>query len=316
MRLYIIGNGFDMAHNLPTSYEAFCNFMKGNQHNDYERLGHLFSDNPDWLWSDFENNLAKLNIEKLVSERVNTWINLKGYEIENTFDEDYTLLKTYFMEWVIGQLKDLTAPPIYDLSRSDLYITFNYTDTLNSIYNIPESHVLHIHGNCTKEEALMPIVGHGVCEKEIEEKVQDSVMFIRRTVERALFEKKGVYGIEEMTEVIRQEVVTFLNSLRKTVDDVIRDNIVFFNQLTSYKQYVSEVIILGHSLASVDIPYFKKVEDCIDPDAIWSTDYFPHDEDALKKKLWTFKETMGFDAKVYERHNTDTECEETEGGNT
>jgi hypothetical protein len=54
--LYIIGNGFDLAHGLPTSYLRFRDHAR-------DRLSLLeeyfyFDLDDDWMWWDFENKLG------------------------------------------------------------------------------------------------------------------------------------------------------------------------------------------------------------------------------------------------------------------
>lgn len=79
MKLYYIGNGFDLAHNLPTRYLDFKEYFKTNYPEYYYRfiemygLGEIHSDynGPYYddseseeiieLWMDFENTLSKID---------------------------------------------------------------------------------------------------------------------------------------------------------------------------------------------------------------------------------------------------------------
>jgi hypothetical protein len=70
--------------------------------------------------------------------------------------------------------------------------------------------------------------------------------------------------------------------------------------MDTHKNDIIDVIILGHSLAEVDMPYFRKIENLLDVESQWRIDYFPHDEVAKRTKLQRFSETMGFDALAYE----------------
>ena len=65
-KLFIIGNGFDLAHNLPTRFDPdFMNFSrKYEQYNFWD----LYQTREDSIWSDFENLLSYPdlnNLEKL-----------------------------------------------------------------------------------------------------------------------------------------------------------------------------------------------------------------------------------------------------------
>ena len=70
--LYMIGNGFDCFHGLPTSYSDFGNYIKSHDPEFYEYL-------PNWyptfignqnkgifsLWSDYENGLKEIDQDLL-----------------------------------------------------------------------------------------------------------------------------------------------------------------------------------------------------------------------------------------------------------
>ena len=302
MKLYIIGNGFDMAHGIPSSYSDFCDFMRENYHADYQRIGRYFFENVSELWSDFERNLTHLNIERLVRENIDIWKYQKSREIENTFDTEFSNLKAFFMEWVTSQFDNIQADRKYDLSRNDFYITFNYTPTLHIVYDVPNTRIIYIHENSVENNFVMPIVGHGESEEEIIKKVTTASEIIDRIVQESMKEDQGDYSypIEGMIEVIKNEIVIFLNSLRKNTDDVIRRYDGFFQELGEHRDKITDVIVLGHSLSDVDLPYFRHIEQLLDVDTRWSIDYFPNDEVTKQRKLQRFRETMEFDAAAYE----------------
>ena len=82
--LYIIGNGFDIAHNLPTSYWHFREYLE-DMHQDFlaefeylYNIGRIDLSDPrvsertvsrwkkaisDTLWSDFEDKMGRPNID-------------------------------------------------------------------------------------------------------------------------------------------------------------------------------------------------------------------------------------------------------------
>ena len=302
MKLYILGNGFDMAHDIPSSYSDFCIFMRENHYEDYQRIGKYFFEDESELWSDFERNLTHLNIERLVRENIDVWKYQQTHEIENTFDTEISNLKAYFMEWVTSQFDNIQTDRKYDLSRDDFYITFNYTPTLHIVYDVPNTHIVYIHENSVEDKMVMPVVGHGESKEEITEKITIASGIIDRIVRESMEEDHDdyPYPIEETIEVIKNEIVFFLNSLRKDTDEVILRYDGFFQELGEHRDIITDVIVLGHSLADVDIPYFQHIEQLLDVDTRWSIDYFPHDEATKQRKLQRFYEIMGFDASAYE----------------
>lgn len=63
-RLFIVGNGFDLAHNLPTSYEKdFKRIAKNNE--SVSNFWELYSFDGSKIWSNFENCLAHPDFNSL-----------------------------------------------------------------------------------------------------------------------------------------------------------------------------------------------------------------------------------------------------------
>lgn len=300
MKLYIIGNGFDIAHNIHSSYSDFCAFVRDNHPYDFERIGHLFFDDANVLWSDFERNLTHLNILRLVNENIDIWKHQNSRDIENTFDTEFSNLKTYFMEWVISKFNHIHGDRIYDLSANDFYVNFNYTNTLHTVYGIPNTRILYIHENSVENHYLMPIVGHGEPPEEITRRIEDVSANIEEIVRLSFFRDLGIYPVGETTEVIKNEINHFLNSLRKNTDDVMQRHHDFFENLGEQRDVVTDVIILGHSLADVDIPYFKRIDELLNVDTSWHIDYYPNDIFSRDAKLRRFREVMDFDAAAYD----------------
>lgn len=285
MKLYIIGNGFDMAHDILSSYRDFCRFMCENHYADYQRIGKYFFEDESELWSDFERNLTHLNIERLVRENIDVWKYQNSREIENTFDTEFSNLKAYFMEWVTSQFNNIQADRKYDLSRNDFYITFNYTPTLHIVYDVPNTHIIYIHENSVEDSMVMPIVGHGESPEDIEQRIAIVSDEIEEIVRASFQISAGIYPVEETIEIIKHEIERFLNSLRKDTEDVISHYNDFFEDLGTHKDVITDVIILGHSLAEVDMPYFRKIENLLDVETQWSTVPFfaaKHPEEAIR----------------------------------
>lgn len=289
-----------MAHDISSSYIDFCNFMRDYHFEDYHRIGKYFFEDESELWSDFERNLTHLNIERLVRENIDVWKYQDSCDIGNTFDSVFSNLKTFFMEWITTQFNNIQADRIYDLSRNDFYLTFNYTPTLHIVYGVPNSHIIYIHENSVEDNMVMPIVGHGESPEDIEKRIANVSDEIEEIVRASFQISEGIYPVEETIEIIKHEIESFLNSLRKDTEDVILRYNDFFEDLGTHNDDISDVIILGHSMSEVDMPYFRKIENLLDVDTLWSIDYFPHDEVAKQIKLQRFSETMGFEAFAYE----------------
>ncbi len=161
MKLYIIGNGFDRAHQLPTSYNDFTKYLSESQPDAYKRIGVLFNHSDEnWLWKDYEANLSNIDIDEWVEKRIGYWNTLSRHDIENLFDTLYQELQQLFHEW-INTISVDGCINLFNLSPDDYFITFNYTNVLERRYHIPHDHICYIHNDTSYQPYLRPVIGHG-----------------------------------------------------------------------------------------------------------------------------------------------------------
>lgn len=263
-RLYIIGNGFDIAHGIPSKYSDFRQYCKEYMPKMYDKLNRYY-DGGDKLWSDFEHELPNLNQDALFG-----WVKLtnkewnqsqQGYyafidELRN--EVDYVEgLKLYFTEWIQSiSLNDIHQK--YEISEEDsLYLTFNYTLTLEKVYHIPNNRILHIHG---KAEGDFPklVVGHNMPNKEVDEVFTSD---------------------NDIEDEACEEVASLVKGWRKDTTGILADNDIFFKNLA----HITDVYVLGHSMNDVDLPYFNKIRQSVEADANWHISVF-NEEDKNKKQ--------------------------------
>ena len=157
---------------------------------------------------------------------------------------------------------DIDKKPKYNFTDEDIFFSFNYTDTLEILYGIED--VLHIHGDVGKNDIL--IIGHG-----------DT-----RDIERAkeiIHNSRGEYN--EYTTSTFDTVKTYLESTLKDTDAIIESHKKWFDGLIG----IDEVYIIGHSLGNVDLPYFKKINECIGEKAEWILCYHSKRDETKEKKL-------------------------------
>ncbi len=147
--LYIIGNGFDLAHNMATRYDDFKKWLIENGRIDIiKELQSVFpvqNKNGYLLWSDFENALGSYDINKVINWN---WedLCLVEYTIgEEKFTNPDSFLNTKlldiindsFSKWV-GSIQMPIIPNYNNLKKDAYYLIFNYTDTLETLYGISE----------------------------------------------------------------------------------------------------------------------------------------------------------------------------------
>lgn len=135
MNLVIIGNGFDLAHGLPTKYTDFHNYLEKTNPDCIDRLDSLFTFGEQWC--DFENGLGHLKESA-------AQVILKSYlGIHTTIKDE---IRKSFASWVTSIEKNNNATKKYELSKEDEYLSFNYTHTLHRSYGINEKNIKYIHG--------------------------------------------------------------------------------------------------------------------------------------------------------------------------
>ena len=140
--LYIVGNGFDIDHDMKTSYcPDFKDFIEMNYEGGVENFS-LEEDIDVDLWSDFENALGRIDFNYTILESSSDSESAKvGYcNMHKTKDN----IEKFFKKW-IESIK-IEKVRKYNFVEDDYFVTFNYTKTLEEIYGIKENRIWHIHG--------------------------------------------------------------------------------------------------------------------------------------------------------------------------
>ncbi|MFA0145340.1 bacteriophage abortive infection AbiH family protein [Vibrio lentus] len=298
MKLYIIGNGFDIHHKLDTYYTTFGLFLKDNNREVFELLVEHFgfsdldpsNENSisDPLWSNFEHNLSLLDTvtvleafeDYLPDYSSDDFRDRDRYsfeiEMERVLDQLTTDLYACFKNFILSvRLATLEPKLAVNLDHEALYLTFNYTNTLNHYYGISDDNVLFIHEKAQEDEIEL-VLGHGVDPKNFEEQlaVPPAELSEEEYDEWCQYQADQYdYSYQRGKDMINRYFTTTFKGTGKIIDM----NSKFFDSLSN----VEEVLILGHSLADVDLPYFRKIVSSINPNIKWTVSYHV-DEDRLK----------------------------------
>lgn len=271
-RLYIIGNGFDRYHNLPTGYNDFHRFVINNHPNlentfeEYFKLGTKSSTDNQKLWTDFENDLSTFNWKAFFNE-INQIDVLDEsfrpsftYGLEDDLEQETDILISNIREAFEDWLTDLSLESIEKklyFEEASIFLNFNYTLTLEEVYQIPSEKILHIHGDVENDPGYL-VFGHN---KNLRAKPK--------------FDKYGETTRTPFSDSEANAQQPFYR-LQKPVKDIIRENKDFFNNL----QEINEIIVLGHSLNMIDIPYFKKIKKYAADSSKWKVSFYSDEEKA------------------------------------
>jgi hypothetical protein len=256
--LYIIGNGFDIYHDLKTKYSDFREYTQRYNPNLRYSLDTYFDAD---LWSDFENNLAQLSIDEICSDNEE----LLPDEDSDKDGDQYSLpdkmeqtifaltveLKNTLRDWILGlEFPSKANDLILTLDKNAKFLTFNYSDTLERLYRIKPDQITYLHNKAISERrSFRP--------DEQDYLRDDSDIIIGHAVGDLKFKKphinkggiKTYYACDEAFEASK------LYDNFKNTAQVISSNSQFFSSISD----IEKIIIIGHSLSDIDMPYFKEI---------------------------------------------------------
>mgnify|MGYP000946548833 CR=1 FL=1 len=292
LSLFIIGNGFDLMHKVPSSYYDFRDSLGKNNNIRFTLETFVQADN---LWGDFESNLAYLDRESMLGT-IDMWFD--SFDVLDEYDEDFSAadyfaaqevatdpiyvlmyeLPKRFRKWIEslkynGQIK----PLLEAINKDARYINFNYTEFLELIYGINKENILYIHGDRrNKNEQLVLGHGHDVDiiyeqwyqsnkdRKEYQPRINKGKVKYDKNddpVYLGYFLKDDTMG--NWKNQIRYDAInnmvytieSYYEDSEKKTQEVLDKNKEYFKSLYNIKN----IVVIGHSLSDVDIPYFKEI---------------------------------------------------------
>ncbi len=220
-------------------------------------------------WRNIEKSVGAINYDDFsqmyIEEREDkeyraNWINQDMFE---PYVDVMTKIPCYFEEWV-RQLK------IYDICKLNgtaeyfnadcRFLCFNYTDTLEKVYNIDRKHICYIHGSVKGGTPLY--FGHGN-----DWEYEDFISSI---------DNENYYSVAE-------GYLSINDALRKPVEKILEKNHSFFAGLYD----IDEVYSYGFSYGEVDRPYIRKICEYLPDHAKWYVNSYPSEEekDSYKKSI-------------------------------
>lgn len=261
--LYVIGNGFDIHHEIESRYWDFWESKSAN-------LGYwetilacaypvIGSDGELLLWSSLEEALGHID-PKSVYQEAND-----GEEIDydhvmrstaalsdrpaEMLSQALTSLHKSFEDWVnhidLGaKVKDQT---LSELSADDLYLSFNYTETLEYLYDIPRKQIAYLHGRRNTNDTI--ILGHHNFVDAEDYKDNDSPLYEDEAYE---------------------QIAKISNNQLKDTQSIIASFAEFWQRIRA----VDRVVVYGLSYGEVDIPYLETILESVDEDTPWLLSYY------------------------------------------
>lgn len=300
-KLYIIGNGFDMHHGIKSGYSNYRKWLEENDSDLYERLREYYDVDDDEWWWQFEQSLGYPDMSDYIEQTA--FENEPDYGSDDFRDRDYHAgqfqaedeigglvqeIRDSFTEWVASLSLPLSDKKI-SLDKEDAYfINFNYTDTLQSVYNVSDENILSIHGNVTKGTDL--VLGHNRTYDEINTEyvveLPEPPADLNDEDLAEWYDNHSDDGEGYIHQSVRGEVVSQISSLRKNTAGIILANKKIFESLKDVKH----IFVYGLSFSSIDTPYIDELISHIDKDTVqWKVSYLTEDDLAKEQAYFKLK---------------------------
>jgi len=244
-QLIIVGNGFDVNHGIPSSYAHFKTWLGNIDKELFDFLERYIDVAGDW-WNDFERSLSEIDVPKLIREtslekrtRDPSFPPSFSHPASWRLDSVREAISMKFAEWV-KTLDGVKIKKMIELPEACLYISFNYTDTLERVYGVEENRIVYIHGKASRGDEL--IYGHGKSQFELEYDVMKKYNLHRSDD----FFTAGTYGNSE------SELTTHISYWQKYIQ-IGR----YYDELRSAVMDANKVCVYGLSFSEVDFPYLQ-----------------------------------------------------------
>lgn len=293
--LTIIGNGFDLGHNLPT---RFYDFIQSNS--SFQEKYQIFK-GKNWneLESNYKELLSDIMMERTyvdIEEELDEIINIYGYDEYGFIDyvpipsDKYTkeikkiehlitLLSEFekdFLSYLVANCnknKLRNIKPRSKISKilkssSDI-INFNYTHVIEEVYHI--KNIEHIHGSLIKrkiaigtdaveelKESLVEFTypTERPCENKYD--FQERMKYYVEDMEGQLHENESIKSIfYEIGQNIKQNERQLFELINKKNKETLSSRQQIKDKLK--KEKYDSVFMLGHSLGEVDMSIFKQI---------------------------------------------------------
>lgn len=291
-KLYIIGNGFDIHHNIDSKYSHFYEWLEKHQY-EYNALyllsTHFHTDGE--FWNDFENSLSKFDILEFAKNETNEnypdftsdhfarELDIATYQSEQDFVKIADEIKYAFHDWIYS-LNTPNPQKKVVIHRDSFFINFNYTKTLENVYNIPSSHICHIHGCIDTNESF--IIGHG----DIIDQIADGNEL---PADCDTSEKIDAYYDSHYDPVLDNVTDTIINCVNTFLKKDVQGNIDKHYDIFKKLNQLEDIYVYGWSFSPIDTPYLDEILKHNDPSKLHWTISWIKEEDKVNAKRYLSK---------------------------
>lgn len=225
--IFLIGNGFDLAHELKTTYSAFLKSLSVDIVNNNTLL-FILSRNKLKCWSDIEYTYFTLlnNCEDAMYINKKFGIRIRNFTSE-TLDNDFEEIKTLLEKYLFEEQENIVLIDAYSklFSKLDdedtLILDFNYTNTIERYLEKTHSKIKHIkiHGELLNDD--------------------NPIVF-------------GYAANDEEAKILSYKNDEYLMKNIKKLRYLLADNEFKFKEMLGMSNFIIDVYNLGHSCGLSD----------------------------------------------------------------
>ena len=266
---------------MKTSYYNYAQYLQANQKDLYGLLEKFiaFPSNDPSLWHRFEENLANLDVDQILDEN--------SMYLPNIASDDFRDRDLHAFPYALMQLKDQLTENLFEsfenfireavvpksafekkihMHRDALFLNFNYTRTLEKLYDIDKKNILYIHNNAFYGPAI--ILGHGVSPDKFDQTPDPPDGLTPEEYEQWIEKQSEDYDYSYDTGV--ESIMEYFKDTFKPTEEIIMKNHNFFLNVAAF----DEIHVYGHSMSEVDIKYFETIAKNAKPNVKWVISYY------------------------------------------
>lgn len=241
-------------------------------------LVNMIVDLNDKKWSDFENDLGKLDWKKYIDKANKYYGNycVPGSPVSYGTDLITSASRT-IMDLFIGWIesihiddvkKDYIDKKIGNISNNDYFLIFNYTNTVEKVFSIrKKDNLCYIHGAANNGDSI--VVGHGD------------------------INKSGGSNLDNDDDYIKEAEA----ALYKNTEQIFKNHQVFFDNVKSdfCSSEYNEIYVYGWSCSDSDKYYLNKIINIVNNNycTLYLNNY--NGRGFIKEKTW---KDEGFNGKI------------------
>lgn len=323
MNLFIIGNGFDLAHGLSTRYEDFRQYVLKIDPSFHDRIFNIYEgafpryyrnplddvlidphtkkeiDESSKLWSDIEKHMSYVNDNIILSidsnlgleyicEQDDVYTDTFNEYLAEIFSDVKEKLEEYLKKWISKvSTKNITKRTSKILSQEDENEELDLFLTFNYTNLLEDSYNIEstqiLHIHGEVSKTPL-IIGHNNYKKIEELERELSDLNDRR------WGGEDEDGIPIENDESNEEIVERLKleHLKNYYEETIKNTEECLSDNKYFFNWINSVqniYVIGHGFGNVDIPYFEKIVKSTNKNVKWHIYYYGEKEaEEYKKK--------------------------------